>query len=109
MKKTHKFKSEKEEAGFWSKHSPLDFPCEFTEIEQPFKFSPALLKKITKRQKERKRPLTIRMGQRQIDLAKVIAEVKGLGYQTQMRMWVIEGIRNELKMHPEIRRLLISK
>jgi hypothetical protein len=49
------------------------------------------------------------MGQRQIDLAKVIARYRGLGYQTLMRIWVIEGIRQEIKTHPEIGKLLTAK
>lgn len=109
MKKIPKFKSEKEEAHFWDTHSPLDYPDEFTDVKEPFEFDPALLRKVAKRREERKRSLTLRMGQRQIDLAKVIAIRKGLGYQTQMRMWVIEGIRKEVKAHPEIAKLLTSK
>jgi len=108
-KKLPKFKSEEKEARFWDIHSPLDYPDEFTDVKEPFKFAPALLKKASKRREERKRHLTLRMGQRQIDLAKVIAKYKGLGYQTLMRIWVIEGIHKELKMHPEVRKLLTSK
>ena len=109
MRKLPKFKSEKEETRFWDTHSPLDYPGEFTDVKDPFEFTPALLKKAAIRKEERKRHLTLRMGQRQIDLAKVIAKCKGLGYQTQMRMWVIEGIRKDLAVHPEIKELLVSK
>ncbi len=106
MKKIPKFKSEEEETRFWDIHSPLNYPEEFTEVKVPFEFAPTLLKKVAMRREERKRQLTIRMGQRQIDLAKVIAKYKGLGYQTLMRMWVIEGIRKEFESHPEVRKLL---
>lgn len=106
MKKLPKFKSEEEEARFWDTHSPLDYPDEFVDVKEPFEFAPGLLKKAARRREERKRHLTLRMGQHQIDLAKVIAKYKGLGYQTQMRMWVIEGIRKEISAHPEIRKLL---
>ena len=102
MKKIPKFKNEKEEARFWDTNSPLDYPKEFSEAKEPFKFAPALLKKAAQEQQERKRTLTLRMGQRQIDLAKIIAKYRGLGYQTLMRLWVIEGIRQEMKAHPEI-------
>ncbi len=108
-KKLPKFKSEEDEARFWDTHSPLDYPDEFVEVKEPFKFAPALLRKVAKRREERKRSLTLRMGQLQIDLAKVIAKDKGLGYQTLMRMWVIEGIRKELEAHPEIKKLFASK
>ncbi|MBL7130292.1 MAG: hypothetical protein ISS45_02640 [Candidatus Omnitrophica bacterium] len=109
MKKLPKFKSEEEEARFWDTHSPLDYPGEFTDVEEPFEFAPGLLRKVAKRRKERKRSLTLRMGQRQIDLARVIARYRGLGYQTQMRMWIIEGIHKDLATHPEVRKLLTSK
>ena len=48
-KKLPKFKSEEEEAHFWDTHSPLDYPGEFTEVKEPLKFSPELLK--TKKRK----------------------------------------------------------
>ena len=108
-KKIPKFKTEKEEARFWETHSSLDYPEQFTEVKEPFEFSAALLKKVAKKRDERKRHLTLRMGQHQIDLAKVIAKYRGLGYQTLMRMWVIEGIHKEIKIHPELKKLLTPK
>ncbi len=101
-------KTEEEEARFWDTHSPLDYPGEFDDAQEPFEFAPGLLKRAAERREERKRSLTLRMGQRQIDLAKVIARYRGLGYQTLMRTWVIEGIRQEIKTHPEIGKLLAS-
>jgi hypothetical protein len=109
MRKIPKFKTEEEEAHFWDTHSPLDYPGEFVDVKEPFEFVPSLLKKAAERRKERKRSLTLRMGQRQIDLAKVIARYRGLGYQTLMRIWVIEGIRQEIRAHPEIGKLITAK
>lgn len=109
MKKLRKFKTEEEEAHFWDTYSPLDYPSEFTEVKEPFEFAPGLIRKAAIRREERKRQLTLRMGQRQIDLAKVIAKYKGLGYQTLIRIWVIEGIRREFAVHPEVRKLLVAK
>lgn len=86
MKKIPKFKTEEEEANFWNTHSPLDYPSEFTDVKEPFEFAHSLLKKAAERRQERKRPLALRMGQRQIDLAKVIDRYRGLGYQTLMRI-----------------------
>ncbi|MBU1147629.1 MAG: BrnA antitoxin family protein [Candidatus Omnitrophica bacterium] len=108
-KKLPKFKSEEEEARFWATHSPLDYPDEFTDVEEPLEISPSLLKKVKERREERKRLLTLRIGQHQIDLAKVIARCRGIGYQTQMRMWVIEGMRKDIAAHPEIRKLITAK
>ena len=108
-KKIPKFKSEEEETRFWGTHSPLNYPEEFIDIKEPFEFSPSLLKKVAGKRDERKRHLTLRMGQHQIDLAKAIANYRGLGYQTLMRMWVIEGIHKEIKIHPELKKLLALK
>lgn len=109
MKRLPKFKSKEEETHFWDTRSPLDYPNEFTDVKEPFEFAPNLLRRVAQRREERKRQLTLRMGQRQIDLAKVIAKYKGLGYQTLIRMWVIEGIRREYATHPEVKKLLASK
>ena len=108
-KKLPKFKSEEEEACFWATHSPLDYPNEFIDAEEPFKISPSLLKEVAEKREERKRLLTFRIGQHQIDIAKVIARCRGIGYQTQMRMWVIEGMHKDIASHPEIRKLLAVK
>ncbi len=109
MKKMPKFKNEKEEARFWDTHSPIDYPGEFVDIKYPFQFAPALLKKAAGRKEERKRALTLRIGQQQINLAKVIARYRGLGYQTLMRIWIVEGIHQELKTHPEIGKVLTAQ
>lgn len=107
-KRVPKFKSEEEEARFWETHSPLDYPKEFSYDEKPFKFAKALLKKTAKKREERKRHLTIRIGQHEIDLTKAIAKYRGLGYQTLMRMWVIEGIHREMRIHSQQKRSHIS-
>ncbi len=108
-KKLPRFKSEKEEARFWATQSPLDYSDEFSDVKEPFEISPSLLKKVAEKREERKRLLTLRIGQHQIDLAKVIARCRGIGYQTQMRMWAIEGMRKDIAEHPEIRKLLTAR
>ena len=107
--KMPKFKSEEEEGRFWKTHSPLDYPEEFTDVKELLEFDPVLLKKAAKRRTQRKRHLTLRMDQHQIDLAKVIAKYRGLGYQTLMRMWVIEGIHKEIEEHPALKKRLASQ
>lgn len=109
MKKLPRFQSEAEEAQFWQTHSPLDYPEEFNVVESPFHLDPVLLKKVSLTREKRKRTLTLRMGQNQIEMARIIAQWKGLGYQTQMRLWVIEGIRREIQQHPEVRKLLAPR
>jgi predicted DNA binding CopG/RHH family protein len=103
-KKLPKFKSESEEARFWSEHSPLDYPDDFKDVENPFQFSISLLKRAAKEHREKKRSLTFRMEESQIFLAKIIAKKYGDHYQTLMRKWVRERIFQELKQDPSIER-----
>jgi len=101
-KKAPEFKSEKEEALFWSKHSPLDYPGESREVKKPFEFALYLLKHAAKEHKEKKRLLTFRMEQSQILLAKIIAKAYGDNYQSLLRKWIREGISKEIKRNPNI-------
>ena len=50
-----KFRTEEEEARFWDTHSPLDYPGEFSEVKEPFKFAPELIKKVAGRRGERRK------------------------------------------------------
>ena len=102
MKKIPEFKSEKEEALFWSKHSPLDYQGETEEMKKPFEFALRLLENAAKEHKERKRLLTFRMEQSQILLAKIIAKKRGDNYQSLLRKWIREGICREIKGNPSI-------
>lgn len=95
MAKIPKFKSEKEERKFWDTHDSTAY-WEDTEEVQPFELSSELQKKLKERN-QKKRHLTIRIGQKEIDQAKILAREKGIGYQTLIRMWIIEGIKREQK------------
>ena len=44
-----------------------------------------------------KSPNSLRLAPEQIAAAKHIAVAKSVGYQTQLRMWIAEGIRREAK------------
>ena len=89
-----KFKNEQEEAKFWETHDTVDFWDDTEEANEKLELSAELAKTI-KNRKARKRPLTLRLEQRQIDIARAIAYKKGIGYQTLMRMWITEGISRE--------------
>jgi len=101
-KKIPTFKSEGEEAKFWSKHSPLEYLEELKEEKSPFQFSVDLLKKIAEEHKEKKTAMTLRMEVSQIVLAKIIAKKSGDHYQTLIRRWVRERILRELKENPQL-------
>jgi predicted DNA binding CopG/RHH family protein len=63
----------------------------------PPKPSKKLAKAIQDRHRQAKSPISIRLGPDQIAAAKKIAAAKSVGYQTQLRMWIAEGIRREAK------------
>ena len=61
------------------------------------KLSPALAQKIRERHAPAKSPISLRLAPEQIAAAKHISAAKSVGYQTQLRMWIAEGIGREAK------------
>jgi len=91
-KKIPDFKTEEEEARFWDEHDSTKFIEEFEPVE--VEVSPELEEKIISR-RELKKPITLRLEPKQIDMVKKIAVMKGLPYQTLIRMWIKERIKAE--------------
>jgi len=91
-----KFHSDKEAAEYFETHSVAsiwDHPPE----AKPVKLSATLAKAIQERHARPKSPISLRLVPEQIAAAKKIAAAKSVGYQTQLRMWIAEGIRREVK------------
>jgi predicted DNA binding CopG/RHH family protein len=84
MSKIPKFQNEEEESSFWESHELTDF-LEDT-VPTNFRFVGPRPRKVL---------ISLRFDQETIDKLKVIAEHKGLGYQTLIRMWVIEQLAKE--------------
>jgi predicted DNA binding CopG/RHH family protein len=82
------FESEAEEAEFWSTHSLADIWDQLEPLE--IEISPRA-RRVTL-QRTRKKPVTLRLEERQIALAKRLAHAKSLSYQALMRSWISEGI-----------------
>ncbi len=91
-----KFRSDKEAAEYFETHSVADV-WDQLPASPASKLSAALAKSIRGRQEVAKRPISIRLIPDQIAAAKKIAAAKSVGYQTQLRMWIAEGIRREGK------------
>jgi predicted DNA binding CopG/RHH family protein len=92
------FQSDKEAAEYFASHSVADVWDQLPEATQA-KPSAALAKSIHERHAGTKSPISIRLIPEQIASAKRIAAAKSVGYQTQLRMWIAEGIQRELKGH----------
>jgi predicted DNA binding CopG/RHH family protein len=91
-----RFGSDKEVAEYFQTHSVAAAWDQLTEAE-PAKASKALEKSMRERRATAKSPISIRLGSEQIAAAKKIAAAKSVGYQTQLRMWIAEGIKREAK------------
>jgi len=91
-----KFRSDKAAAEYLETHSVAEVWDQLPEEKQA-RPSAALEKLIQERHAKAKSPVSIRLVPEQIKAAKKIAATKSVGYQTQLRMWIAEGIRREAK------------
>jgi predicted DNA binding CopG/RHH family protein len=89
------FRSDKEAAEYFETHSVADV-WDRLPAGKKSKASAALAKSIRERHDGVKAPISIRLVPEQIAAAKKIAVAKSVGYQTQLRMWIAEGIQREL-------------
>jgi predicted DNA binding CopG/RHH family protein len=90
------FRSDKQAADYFETHSVAEVWDQLPQAE-PEKASKPLEKSIRDRHSAAKSAISIRLGTDQIAAAKKIAATKSVGYQTQLRMWIAEGIKREAK------------
>ncbi len=76
-------KTDEEVADFWDTHSFADYAAD-TEVVTDAHFPARPLKQIC-----------LRLAPSQIERVKRIAASKGVGYQTLLRMWITERVREE--------------
>jgi predicted DNA binding CopG/RHH family protein len=91
-----KFATDREAAEYYERHSVAGLWDQLPEAK-PAKLSAALMKKVRDRHARAKSPISLRLEPEQIAAAKHIAAMKSVAYQTQLRMWIAEGIRREAK------------
>jgi predicted DNA binding CopG/RHH family protein len=91
-----KFRSDQEAAEYFESHSVAGVWDQLPNARQA-KPLPELASKIRDRHARAKSPISLRLAPEQIAAAKHIAAAKSVGYQTQLRMWIAEGIRREVK------------
>ena len=91
-----RFRSEEEAAEYLESHSVAGVWDRLPE-GKPARLSAALAKAIRARHTQVKAPISLRLEPEQIEAAKKIAATKSVAYQTQLRMWIAEGIRREVK------------
>jgi len=82
--KIPQFKTEQEEADFWDSHDSTDFFDETEAVNVAFVDARPPMKQIS-----------LRLDPSVIDQLKSLAVGKGIGYQTMIRMWVMERLGQE--------------
>lgn len=84
VEKIPQFKTEQEEANFWDSHDSTDFLDETEAVNVIFVDARPAMKQIS-----------LRLDPSVIDKLKSLAVGKGIGYQTLIRMWVMERLGQE--------------
>lgn len=90
--KLPRFKSERDEAEFWSTHDSTRYWHEFAEVHEPLDLAPDVAEKIVRRTRQ-KRLISLRLEAWQVRLARAIAARRRVPYLAVIRGWVEEGIR----------------
>jgi predicted DNA binding CopG/RHH family protein len=91
-----KFRSDKEAAEYFESHSVAEIWDQLPKAQKT-SLHAELTKSIRERHTQAKSPISLRLASEQIAAAKKIAAAKSVGYQTQLRMWIAEGIRREAR------------
>ena len=84
------FRSDREAADYWAKHDSAGYAKDLPAVA--VKASPALRQRVAVRAKK---PVTLRLEERQIVAAKRVANRMSLPYQTLLRMWIAERLATE--------------
>jgi len=86
------FKTEKEAAEFWSTHRATEYLHELEPVDNLFMLSPHLAHKI--RERAKRRMISIRLAEWQIETSKQIAKRRKMPYQALLREWIDAGLRS---------------
>jgi predicted DNA binding CopG/RHH family protein len=84
MAKLPKFANEQEESEFWDTHDSTDYLDDTEEVEVRFVDA-----------RPAKTQISLRLEPETIIRLKELARRKGIGYQTLIRMWVMERLQQE--------------
>ena len=90
MAKSPKFSDDMEESDFWDTHDSTDYLDGTEEVQVEF---------IDTRPKTL---ISLRLQSDTIRQLKVLAARRGIGYQTMIRMWVMERLEQEKRQGQEV-------
>lgn len=84
MSRLPRFSTDQEEADFWDTHDSTEFLEDTEPVDVTFVDA-----------RPAKKQISLRMDPEAIDKLKAIARRKGIGYQTLIRIWVMERLAQE--------------
>ena len=84
MSKLPRFTTDQEEATFWDTHDSTGFLDDTEPVEVVFVDA-----------RPRKKQISLRLDAKVIEVLKAVAQRKGIGYQTLIRLWVMERLAQE--------------
>jgi predicted DNA binding CopG/RHH family protein len=85
MMVTPRFANEQDEAEFWATHDATEFLDQTEPVAVTFVDA-----------RPRKTQISLRLDPATIDKLKAVSRRKGVGYQTLIRIWVMERLSREL-------------
>ena len=84
MSRLPRFASEQEEAEFWASHDSTEYLDDTEPVDVTFVDA-----------RPPKKQISLRLDTDAIEELKSVAQRKGIGYQTLIRMWVMERLAQE--------------
>ena len=84
MSKLPRFASEQEEAEFWATHDSTEYLDDTEPVDVTFVDA-----------RPPKKQISLRLDADAIEELKAVAQHKGIGYQTLIRIWVMERLAQE--------------
>jgi len=87
-----------EEAARWFETHDVSAIWDQLPRAREIKLPPGQVRKMRERYRRRvKTAITLRLEPEQIALARRVAARKSIGYQTQLRLWIAEGLQREAR------------
>lgn len=90
-----KFRNESEEADWWASAAGREYVKKKSKAAQRAGIKPAGSKLAAGLNRKRSTQIALRLAQTDIDEARRIADRKGIGYQTLLKILVHEGLERE--------------
>ena len=92
-----KFRNESEEADWWASAAGRDYVKKKSQAARAAQRTPAGSSLVAELNRKQTTQIALRLAQADIAQARELAERKGIGYQTLLKMLVHEGLQREAR------------